>query len=212
MQGVDKLHAEVAGLPLLAHTLRAFAECASIGELVVVLAPNAVLRVAEFAATLGRPIATVAGGARRQDSVAAGLRRLGPCDFVVVHDGARPLVTPEMIQHGLEAAEPTGAAIAGVPVVDTIKEVDRGGYVVRTLDRSTLWSVQTPQVFRRDLLEQAHREITSDVTDDAAMIEQLGIPVAVFAGAQENVKVTTPADLAVVATLLAERSVQAGLR
>ena len=126
------------------------------------------------------------GGERRQDSVRAGLEALGACDYVAVHDGARPLVTPELIERGLEAARETGAAAPAVPLADTVKEAGADGIVVRTLDRSRLWAVQTPQVFRYELLMRAHREVTADVTDDAAMVEALGEPVRLFEGARRK--------------------------
>ena len=114
---------------------------------------------------------------------------------MAVHDGGRPLVKPGMINRGLEAARETGASVPIVPLVDTIKEVGEDGAVVRTLDRSRLWAAQTPQVFRYDLLLRAHREITADVTDDAAMVEMLGVRVKTYEGRRRNIKITTPDDL-----------------
>ena len=146
------------------------------------------------------------GGARRQDSVRLGLKALPECDWVVVHDGARPLATVKAVRDGLAAAAPTGAAISAVPAQDTVKVVTDDGKVVRTLDRRTVALVQTPQVFRRDLLERAHNEIAEDVTDDAAMMERLGITVAVYMGDYGNIKVTTPHDLALAEALLDAQS------
>ncbi len=209
MQGVDKLHVEVAGAPILAHTLRAFERCGAIDEVVVVVAAGGGDRAKRLIDDAGaRSVAAVVeGGARRQDSVAAGLARLSSAAaYVVVHDGARPMVTPEMIERGLQAARRYGAAIAAVPVTDTLKEVTDDGRVDRTIDRSRLWAVQTPQIFRRDLLERAHREVTEDVTDDATMVERLGEAVHVFVGAQENLKLTTLPDLAIFEALLAVRA------
>jgi len=147
--------------------------------------------------------ALVKGGERRQDSVRLGLEALGGCDYVAVHDGARPLVTPELIARGLEAARETGAAAPAIPIADTVKEAGPNGIVLRTLDRSRLWAVQTPQVFRYDLLLRAHREITADVTDDAAMVEALGEPVRLFEGSRANIKVTTVEDLTLIEALTA---------
>jgi len=139
--------------------------------------------------------AVCAGGPRRQDSVRLGLEALGECDYVAVHDGARPLVTPELIERGLEAARETGAAVPAVALADTVKEAGPDGIILRTLDRSRLWAIQTPQVFHYELLLRAHQEITADMTDDAAMVEALGEPVRLFEGDRRNVKLTTAEDL-----------------
>lgn len=204
MGGLDKLFTEVAGRPLLAHAIAPFQECASVERIVLVLAAENVGRGEALAGEHGfaKVCAVVQGGKRRQDSVRLGLEVLGECEYVAVHDGGRPLVTVELIERGLEAAGATGAAVAALPLVDTIKEAGADGLVVRTVDRSRLWATQTPQVFRYDLLAQAHREITSDVTDDAAMLEALGIPVRLFPGDRRNIKVTTAEDLEVVGALL----------
>ena len=114
---------------------------------------------------------------------------------MLVHDGARPFVTPRMIEDGLAVAADTGAAIAVVPAFDTVKRVAEDGHVVETLDRSELAMVQTPQVFRRSVLARAHAGVTDYVTDDASMVERIGIEVRTFGGARSNIKVTTPEDL-----------------
>ncbi|MCH7718276.1 MAG: 2-C-methyl-D-erythritol 4-phosphate cytidylyltransferase [Chloroflexi bacterium] len=150
--------------------------------------------------------AVVPGGARRQDSVRAGLEALGRCDWVVVHDGARPLVTEELIERGLEEARETGASCCALPVPDTVKEGDEAGHVVRTLDRSRLWLAQTPQVFSYELLLKAHQEAEGEATDDAALVEALGVKVLLYRGSPRNLKVTTQEDLALVEALLAQSS------
>jgi 2-C-methyl-D-erythritol 4-phosphate cytidylyltransferase len=150
------------------------------------------------------PTVVVPGGARRQDSVRNGLDALGPCDWVAVHDAARPFATRDLLLRTLDAAQPTGAAVAAVPVKDTIKRV-RDGAVLQTLPRAELWAVQTPQVFRADLLARAHHA-TDDATDDAALVERLGIQVRVAQGAYDNIKITTPDDLALAAWLLDQRA------
>ncbi len=197
MEGLDKLLALIAGRSLLAHAVAAFEDCADVDKIVVVLSDENLDRgrasLDEHGFTKTGEFCT--GGPRRQDSVYCGLQTLGPVDWVAVHDGGRPLVRPGMITRGLEAAQATGAAVPIVPLIDTIKEIDPDGCVVRTLDRSRLWAVQTPQVFRYDLLLRAHQEVTTDVTDDAAMLEQLGLPVATFEGRRHNIKITTPDDL-----------------
>jgi 2-C-methyl-D-erythritol 4-phosphate cytidylyltransferase len=131
------------------------------------------------------------------------LEAVSGCEWVMIHDGARPFVTPELIERGLEAASATGAAIAAVPVVDTIKMVE-GERIVSTPDRQILWAAQTPQVFRASLLREAHLQSTADATDDAALVEAMGVEVRVFTGAYGNIKVTTAVDLQ-LANLLAQQ-------
>lgn len=150
-------------------------------------------------------IQVVAGGNTRMESVFRGLKAL-PDDarWVLVHDGARPLVTPKIVEETLRRAKRTGAAIAVVPVVPTIKQAE-DGWVRKTLNRNHLWVAQTPQVFRRDLLERAHafgkkRGLTA--TDDAALVEALGRGVRIVMGSPRNIKVTTPEDLIVAESLL----------
>ncbi len=142
------------------------------------------------------------GGTRRQDSVKEGLRRLTDCRWVVIHDGARPLLDTNLIEKGLAEARENGAAIAAVPVKDTIKTASPDGFVQDTPQRDGLWAVQTPQVFRFDLISRAHEEIPEDVSDDAMMVEKLGHKVKLFMGSYENIKITTPEDLALAAIIL----------
>lgn len=198
MEGRDKLFSLVAGRSLLAHAVAAFEECWDIDKIVVVFSDanfergKAMLDEQHFSKLAG----VCTGGARRQDSVYCGLQTLGEVNWVAVHDGGRPLVRPGMISRGLEAARETGASVPVIPLVDTVKEVDAQDAVVRTLDRARLRAAQTPQCFRYDLLLRAHREITEDVTDDAAMMEALGVPVKTYEGRRRNIKITTPEDLA----------------
>ena len=148
----------------------------------------------------------VTGGAQRQDSVYCGLLALPPeTRFVVVHDGARPLVNPQELSAALIAARDFGAAIVGVPVKDTIKVVDDGGVIVETPPRDRLWAVQTPQVFAYELIMQAHRSALESGyigTDDASLVEHLGHPVKMVPGSYRNIKVTTPEDLIIAAEFL----------
>jgi 2-C-methyl-D-erythritol 4-phosphate cytidylyltransferase len=197
MRGADKLFSVVAGRPLLAHTVAAFESCEPIDRIVLVVSEANLKRGRALVAEAGfsKVVTVCTGGRRRQDSVKCGLTALGPCDWISVHDGGRPLVRPGMISRGLEAARETGAAVPVLPLADTIKEIDDKGAITRTLDRSRLVAVQTPQVFRYDLLVRAHDEATDDVTDDAAMVESLGHSVATFEGSSRNVKITTAEDL-----------------
>ncbi len=204
MGGLDKLFAPLGGQPLLARTLTAFQECAPVRRVVLVLAAENLARGLALAEEEGlSKVRTVClGGRRRQDSVWEGLECLGPCDWVVVHAGARPLVTPQLIEEGLAAARETGAAVCALPAQDTVKRVDEQGRVLSTLDRRRLWLIQTPQVFRYDILREAHERSRRAATDDAALVERLGHRVQVYPGSPRNLKVTTPEDLALAEALL----------
>jgi 2-C-methyl-D-erythritol 4-phosphate cytidylyltransferase len=152
-----------------------------------------------------RDVTLCVGGARRQDSVRNGLDALVECDWVIVHDGARPAMDASLIERGLSMAKQHGAAIAAVPVKDTIKAVNGSMLVEKTLPRKQLWAVQTPQIFARDVLRRAHNEVSHDVTDDAAMVEAIGLPVAIFHGDYENIKVTTAEDVHLAESILRRR-------
>lgn len=201
--GFDKLWADLGARPLLAWPIATFASCDCIDEFVVVASRPNVKRVERLLFELGVRARVVPGGERRRDSVRAGLDALGGVDWVVVHDAARPLLTRALVIDGIEAARATGAAIAAVPTVDTIKTV-RDGEIMGTLPREGLWAAQTPQVFRRELLLEAHRTVSDDVTDDAALVEAMGARVRVYMGAYANIKVTSPVDLQLVALLVSE--------
>ncbi len=206
MGGTDKTFADVHGRPLVAHTLRRLAGSRSVTRIALVVADDAVARAEAMIAEcrIDKVVAVCAGGARRQDSVYAGLLALGDCQWVAVHDGARPCITGDVMERGLAAARRWSAAVAAVPVKDTIKVVGDDDVVASTPERSTLWAAQTPQVFDYRLLMRAHRSATADYTDDATMVEALGHAVRVFMGSYENLKVTTPEDLVFVSQLLAE--------
>jgi 2-C-methyl-D-erythritol 4-phosphate cytidylyltransferase len=146
------------------------------------------------------------GGVRRQDSVQNGLNALRPCQWVMVHDGARPCLDQALLKRGMSVVRETGAAVAGVPVKDTIKTVSLEYLVTGTPARETLWAAQTPQLFRYDLLLKAHQTCAETMTDDAAMVESLGHPVKMFLGSYENLKVTTPEDLILVEALMNAKS------
>jgi len=207
MGEIDKIFAPLAGEPVLRRTLAPFLECAAIDRVVVVLnGKNYDDGAALFAAeNWEKEVVARLGGKRRQDSVLAGLKQIGHCDYVVVHDGARPLVTVELIGQGIEAAQETGAAAAAVPVKDTIKVAGTDLLVKDTLPRENLWQIQTPQVFQYDLLMAAYRKIKQDVTDDARMVELNGGKVKLYPGAYDNIKITAPADLTLVEMLWQRR-------
>lgn len=204
--GRDKIWEPVGGQPLLAHTLDAFEGCPEVDEVVLVLSPDKLEEGKRWAQSgrWSKVKAVCAGGSCRLESVAAGLANVQGAKWVVVHDGARPCVTPDIVCRGLVVARQTGAAVAGVPVTDTIKVVGQEGQVKATPQRRELWSVQTPQVFRYDLLAQAYEKLGpgEEATDDATLVERLGHQVTVFWGAYSNIKVTTPQDLTVAEALL----------
>ncbi|MBM3947998.1 MAG: 2-C-methyl-D-erythritol 4-phosphate cytidylyltransferase [SAR202 cluster bacterium] len=207
MSGVDKVFVQVAGKPLLAHSVHILEGTPEVNSIVLVLTSENMDRGRELAAAQGwRKVSAIcAGGARRQDSVRHGLLAAAGAEWVVIHDGARPCVDVALVQRGLDAAKETGAAIAAVQVKDTIKVVNRKMDVTETPSRDRLWAVQTPQVFQAALLQRAHETVKEDVTDDASMVERIGSKVKVFQGSYENIKVTTPEDLAVVELLLQRR-------
>ncbi len=205
MAGLDKQFALAGGRPLLAHTVAVFEQSQLIDQYVVVLSAENLLRGRALAFEEGwqKLRGFVVGGARRQDSVWNGLVALGEGSpgptWVMIHDGARPFVTEQILADGLAAAQQHGAAVAAVPVKDTIKLVESDTLQVReTPPRERMWAIQTPQIFRYDLIVAAHRlaqERGSDVTDDAMMVELADKPVSVYRAAYTNIKVTTPDDL-----------------
>jgi 2-C-methyl-D-erythritol 4-phosphate cytidylyltransferase len=200
--GKPKALVAVAGRPLLDWSLDALRATAGIERIVVALPAG----VPAPPGTIG-----AAGGAERSHSVRNALAAAGagaPDEPVLVHDAARPLVTPELAERCLAALDGVDAAIAAAPVTDTVKEAGADGLVARTLDRSRLWAVQTPQVFRRRALEEVMRlsdDVLAAATDDASLVEAAGGKVRLVPAPRENLKVTTPVDLRVAELLLAER-------
>jgi len=197
MGGVDKVLAPLGGKPVLSHVLDAFDGCESVSQIVVVVNEKSLERCRQLIAEkkLSKPIEVCVGGRRRQDSVAVGLKRLKNCDWVVIHDGARPLVTKDLIERGLEAAQETGAAVAAVPVTDTVKIAGDDRIVLETPPRQNLWAAQTPQVFRLGIIAEAYKRAKGEVTDDASLVEALGYKVKLYMGAYDNIKITTNHDL-----------------
>lgn len=207
--GVDKLFLEIAGCPVVAHTWQRFDQADCIDEIVLVVRDGMQTTFADLARqfALTKPHRFAVGGAERQDSVWNGLRALSPqSEIVAIHDGARPCTTAALIAATIEAARETGAAVAGQPVTDTIKETVDRRTISRNVERSRLWAVQTPQTFRVDVIRRALTEVRArklHVTDDTTACELIGQPVRLVAGETPNPKVTVPADLPYVALLLA---------
>lgn len=201
----DKLAANLCGRPVLAWSLALFESIPGLGCLVVVTSPERVGEVTAMAETWCAKACfrVVPGGARRRDSVEAGLQQC-TARSVAIHDGARPLATPDLVQRVLAAAEGRPGAIAAIPVTDTIKAV-RDGIISGHPDRSTLWAAQTPQVVLRSAWLDAANMSDNDETDDAAMLSRLGLECAVAEGSPDNIKITRPPDLEVAAAILRRR-------
>jgi 2-C-methyl-D-erythritol 4-phosphate cytidylyltransferase len=205
VEGEDKLWADLGGEPLVARPLRTLAALSEV-DLVVVVAPrerHTTLRT--LAGDAGKRVVCVEGGARRRDSVAAGIAAAPEAAWYLVHDAARPLLRGALACRVLEAAREHGAAVPAVPVADTLKRSDGGGRVLETVDRASLYAAQTPQAFAGPLLRRAHAEAAAsdDATDDAALVERLGERVQIVEGDPANVKVTAATDLALVRALAA---------
>lgn len=206
--GENKLFLPLQGAPVLWHTLRAFAGCPGLLEAILAIRPGEELQVRQLLgeAPLPVPVRLVAGGDTRQQSVLNALKAVGPESGAVwVHDGARPFVSPALLGRLAEALETETAVIPGVPVKDTIKRTDAAGFVTETPDRSSLWAVQTPQCFRGPQLLAAHEAAAAEGfvgTDDASLMERAGHPVRVIPGEYDNIKITTPEDLAVAVAIL----------
>ncbi len=199
---------DLGGVPILVHTLRKFAANPAVYEIIVALRPDEIpgFRAQvenHYPEILGKPLHMVEGGVHRQDSVASALAHTAadPEDIVLVHDAVRPLVTPEIIAKVIEAAQKHGAAIAGWPAVDTVKQVERtadGALIKATIPRASIVMAQTPQGFRYAILKKAFADAVADGflgTDEASLIERAGLPVAVVMGSPSNIKITTPADM-----------------
>jgi 2-C-methyl-D-erythritol 4-phosphate cytidylyltransferase len=205
---VDKLFLPLNGSPVVGHTWRTFENCSLIEELVIVVRDGQQETFAALGKSLGlqKPVKFIAGGKERQDSVWNGLQALSPeAEIVAIQDAARPCTSSELIAATVEAARQTGAAVAAQPLVDTIKQSEDGVLISKTLDRSRLWSVQTPQTFRVPLIRRALWEVRNRgilVTDDTAACELIGEPVRLVVSSGPNPKVTRPEDLPYIEMLL----------
>ena len=207
MGGIDKVMAPLNGEPMIVRTVRAFQNCDAISEIVVVTREDLILPITSLCAQMDKVQAVVAGGSSRQESVHLGLNALsGKCKLAAIHDGARPLISWQVIDRVVRAANTYGAAAPAIPVKDTIKVV-QGGVVKETPDRASLQAVQTPQVFDFDILRGALKKAKQDgaqVTDDCSAVERIGLTVKIVEGEERNLKVTTPLDLKIAQLLLEE--------
>ena len=203
--GRPKQFIKIAGKPMLAWTVDAFQRTKAIDGIILVVAPDQLDLAAKIKAA--KIIAVVPGGRQRQDSVRNGLAALPKgVQIVLIHDGARPAVEAATINGTIKAAKEHGAAIAAVPLKDTIKLVNRReAKILKTLDRSEMWAAQTPQTFTVPVINKAYETLKHDVTDDAAAVERLGIPVTIVADSYANLKVTTPEDIFIMEAILKGR-------
>lgn len=208
MGGIDKVMTPLGGEPVILRTVRAFQETDAIREIVIVTREDLIMPVSNLCAGLDKVKAVVVGGGSRQESVWLGLNALSKgMELAAIQDGARPLVTPALIDRTVRAAHSYGAAAPAIPVKDTIK-VEKSGLIESTPDRSTLRAVQTPQVFDFDLLRGALQKARNDgaeVTDDCSAVERLGMKIRLVEGEERNLKVTTPLDLKIAELLLEEK-------
>jgi 2-C-methyl-D-erythritol 4-phosphate cytidylyltransferase len=207
MGGIDKVMALLNGEPLIRHTVRAFQQTDVIKEIVIVTRPDLIVPIADVCREFDKVKAVVVGGDTRQESVIAGLNTLSEkIKLAAIQDGARPLVTWQLIDRVVRAAHTYSAAAPAIPVKDTIKLVE-GGLVKETPDRSKLKAVQTPQVFDINLLRAALKKASDDevqITDDCSAVEHMGMSVRIVEGDERNIKVTTPMDLKIAQMLLEE--------
>jgi len=203
---VGKIFLPLLDKPLISWTVAIFECCFFINDIILVLNKADLQKGSRLRKSEGwRKVRhIIAGGSRRQDSVLSGLKLIKNSEWVVIHDGARPLVTSRLIEEGIREASKSGAAIAAVPVKDTIKVSDSLGKVKETLSRKHLWAAQTPQVFRYDIIMRAY-ERDEDVTDDSSLVEKTGVPVKIYMGSYDNIKVTTQQDMKMAEAILKGR-------
>ena len=205
---------DLRGKPILAVTLSHFQKCSLVDKIVVVVSEDDVdycNREIVDRYQQSKVCKVVAGGKRRQDSVRKGLESVGDfCKWVLIHDGVRPLVTAGLIEKVIKAAKKFRAVITGLPVKETVKELDDQGMVLQSVHRSHLWLIQTPQIFQFEDINLAHQKAIQDgweeATDDAFLIEKMGIPVKIIEGEENNIKITTPRDLDIARFLMSKRS------
>jgi 2-C-methyl-D-erythritol 4-phosphate cytidylyltransferase len=212
---VPKTYLPVCGRPMVLRTLDQFFSAQAIEEVVLVIAADEFLRcetmLRDDSGLANRPWILQSGGPTRQQSVKKGLEKIGSdTDIVVIHDGARPFVSPALIDRCVQATRDKGAVVVGVPARDTIKIVSNDRWVQTTLSRSSLWAIQTPQVFRKQWIVEAHDRAAREAfeaTDDAMLVERIGKPVFVVDGESTNIKITTPEDVWFAEALLREKRI-----
>ena len=200
---VQKQFLEIQGYPVLYYSLRCFQESPLIQDIILVTGEESISYCKEEIVQkygFTKVSAVIPGGKERYDSVYAGLCECRDCEYVLIHDGARPFVTEEILKRGLQKVKETGACVIGMPSKDTVKLSDEEGYVKETPNRKCVWTIQTPQIFSYSLIREAHDSIRqkdmSKITDDAMVVEQeTGAKVALAEGSYQNIKITTPEDM-----------------
>ena len=210
---IQKQFLEIGGKPVLYYSLRCFQESPLIQDIILVTGEESISYCKEEIVQkygFTKVSAVIPGGKERYDSVYAGLCECRDCEYVLIHDGARPFVTEEILKRGLQKVKETGACVIGMPSKDTVKLSDEEGYVKETPNRKCVWTIQTPQIFSYPLIREAHDSIRqkdmSKITDDAMVVEQeTGAKVALAEGSYQNIKITTPEDLLVAESFLAEK-------
>ncbi len=210
--GFDKLLAPLDGQPVVAHSIAAFEQTESVTDIILVGPAERLSEYERIVETHGfqKVAAVIPGGARRQDSVSRGMEQLSAAtEFVAVHDAARPLVRPDLVERIFQLARAHGGAASAAPVIDTLKRVDRNHVVTGGVERANLFAVQTPQIFRRDLLDKAYGAIFSaglEVTDEISAVERVGGKVVLVPNDEPNFKITYPADLSLAEFVLRQRA------
>ena len=209
-----KQYLEIGGKPLLVHTLRTFQECHLVDSIIIVVSEKDIdycLHQMVQRYQFSKVYKVISGGERRQDSVRNGIEAVADsCRWVLIHDGVRPFVSIELIEKVIKTARRFRAVITGLPVTETIKRVDSKANVLKTIERKDLWIIQTPQIFSREDIYLAHQEALkrgwTEATDDASLVEKMGISVKIIEGEERNIKITTPHDLQVARFLLSTES------
>jgi 2-C-methyl-D-erythritol 4-phosphate cytidylyltransferase len=210
-RSTPKQYLLLQGRPVLCHTILAFDRCPDVDKIILVVPENDIQYCQEKLLSdlhLKTPVNVLAGGKRRQDSVFNGIQSIDDRgSIVVIHDGVRPLVRPELISRCIRKAKTSGACILGVPLKDTLKAVDGNSLIQRTIPREGLWLAQTPQAFHYQLIRDAHDAAAKEgieATDDAVLLEQMGLPVSILESTADNLKITTNEDLVLADTILSK--------
>lgn len=205
----NKVFLKLLGRTVIEHTVAVFEKCRDIDEIIVVTGKEDILRCKNLLKRTAKQLKIIAGGETRQQSVYNGIQA-AEGDIVAIHDGARPLVTPELVSQAVDACRKYKAAALGVPAKDTIKLADADGFIEKTLERSRTYNIQTPQVFDKELIKKAHENgKDTEATDDCMLAEADGARVKIVDGSYENIKLTTPEDMTAAEAILEKRKIQA---
>ncbi|OGH96783.1 MAG: 2-C-methyl-D-erythritol 4-phosphate cytidylyltransferase [Candidatus Melainabacteria bacterium GWF2_32_7] len=205
----NKLLENINGMPVIIHTLQTISSIDAIDEIIVCTSDNIIDEIKNLVSkyNISKVKQVILGGVTRQESVFKGLKTLNNPDIVIIHDGARPLITRDIVENSIKTATEKGAAIVAVPTKDTIKRVNKENRIIETLNREELWNIQTPQVFNyKDILEAHIKFQGQNFTDDSALIEALGMPSFTVMGSYKNIKVTTQEDIKIAEVFITSRS------